>query len=301
MLRNIFLVILLIFGLILRVCIQGTMIAKRKDICKLQDNFFVSDTEKHSKVPKKRRLILLVCLGFLLNTVSSYLSNLIRLQETYSYESRAGFWAFSIVFKMYIFLNYIFELQALMLYLQLSCNVMKSIQEVSLDSSPKKKILGNTVELMKRLKITSKILSWFCLYLTLLFISVLVFHVYLFVDLLSSSGTHWLDMISDIGNIVAPSLGLWILNVQSEELQQSLKDSKENIQNSEVGHTSFVEINGKRHNEEYAREIVIQRLDEFNGFDVIGFFNLGKPLLLSIAIKVMEFVFVLISLNLSMK
>ena len=47
--------ILVIFGLILRVCLQGTMIAERKDLCKLQDNFSVFDTEtkkKHSKVRK---------------------------------------------------------------------------------------------------------------------------------------------------------------------------------------------------------------------------------------------------------
>ena len=110
-----------------------------------------------------------------------------------------------------------------------------------------------------------------------------------------------MDIISVISHIVAPALGLWIMNVQSEELQQSLKDLKENIQNSEIGNTNFVEINGKKHNEKYAREIVIKMLEEFNGFDAIGFFNLGKPLLLSIAIKAMEIVFVLISLNLSLK
>ena len=301
-LRTIASMILVISGTILRVCLQGTLIAKRKDLCKLQDNFSVLDTEtKHSKVSKKRRLVLLVCLGFVLNAVLSNLNDLIGMQETVSNESRPGFWAFSIAIKICASLSHISELQALMLYLQLSCNVMKLIQEVCLNSIPPKKVLENTAELMKRLKTTSKFLSWFCLYLTMLFILILVFHVYLFVDLLSSSGTHWLDMISDIGNIVAPTLGLWILNVQSEELQQNLKVLKENIQNSEVDHTNFVEINGKKHNEEYAREIVIKMLDEFNGFDVIGFFNLGKPLLLSIVIKVMEFVFVLISLNLSMK
>ena len=100
---------------------------------------------------------------------------------------------------------------------------------------------------------------------------------------------------------MAPTLVLWILNVQSEEVQQSLKDLKEHIQNSVVDETNSVAINGTQHNEKFARKIVIKMLDEFNGFDVIGFFNLGKPLLLSIAIKVMEFVFVLISLNLSMK
>ena len=85
-------------------------------------------------------LILLVCLGFLLNTLFSQLAILIRLQDTYSNESRAGLWAFSIANKMCQFLGHIFELQALMLYLQLSCNVMKSNQEVCLDSSPNHKV-----------------------------------------------------------------------------------------------------------------------------------------------------------------
>ena len=119
-------------------------------------------------------------------------------------------------------------------------------------------------------------------------------------DLLTSSSTDWSDTIADISSIVAKILVLWISNVQSEEVQQSLKDLKEHIQNSVVDETDCVEINGTQHNEKYARAIVIKMLDEFKGFEAVGFFNLGKPLLLSIVIKVMEIVFVLISLNIDL-
>ena len=280
------------------------MIAKRTDLCKLQDAFSVFVKEKKlkiSNIPKKTSLLLLLCLGFVLNTVFAYLGVMIRLPI--SKESRPGYWALSFAFKICQFFFPCCVLQAMMLYLQLSGNVIKSIQEIWLDCRSKKKVFESTVELMKGLKITSKFLSWFCFYLTVLFISLFIFHVYFFVVLLMSSNFKdiVMDIISVISHIVAPALGLWIMNVQSEELQQSLKDLKENIQNSEIGNTNFVEINGKKHNEKYAREIVIKMLEEFNGFDAIGFFNLGKPLLLSIAIKAMEIVFVLISLNLSMK
>ena len=280
------------------------MIVMRKDLCKLQDTFPVFVKEKKMKlpkIPKKTSLLLLMCLGFALNTVFSNLGNMIRLPI--SKESRPGFWVFSIAVKICQFFFPCCVLQAMMLYLQLSGNVIKSIQEIWLDCTTTKKVLENTVEPMKRLKMTSKFLSWFCFYLTVLFISILIFHVYLFVDLLMCYNFKdiIIALISDIGNIVAPLLVLWILNVQSEELQQSLKDLKENIQNSEVDPTNLVEINGAKHDEKYARKIVVKMLDEFNGFDAIGFFNLGKPLLLSIVIKVMEFVFVLISLKLSIK
>ena len=36
------------------------------------------------------------------------------------------------------------------------------------------------------------------------------------------------------------------------------------------------------HDEEYARKIVIEMLDEFDGFDANGFFTLGKPFLVSV-------------------
>ena len=280
------------------------MIAMRKDLCKLQDAFsaFVKEKKmKLSKIPKKTSLLLLLCLGFALNTVFSYLGDMIRLPI--SKESRQGYWALSIAFKICHLFFPCCVLQAMMLYLQLSGNVIKSIQEIWLDCSSKKKVFENTVELMKGLKMTSKFLSWFCFYLTVIFISFFIFHVYFFVDLLMSSNFKdiVMDIISIISEIVASALALWILNAQSEELQQSLKNLKENIQNCEVDRTNFVEINGTQHNEKFSRKIVISMLDEFNGFDAIGFFNLGKPLLLSIAIKAMEIVFVLISLNLSLK
>ena len=295
---------LTIFGTISRVCLQGTMIAKRNDLCAIQDNFnvFVKETKiKHSKVMKKTKLLLLVCLCFFLNKVFAAIAQASQMQEFISNESRPGFWAIVIAVWVCLFLICCIALQAMMIYLQLSCNVMKSIQEICLDCSTKKKILENTAELLKSLKITSKFISWYCFYLTVLFILILIFHVYLLFDLLTGSSTHWCSIISDVIQIVASTLGLWILNVQSEEVQQSLKDLKEKIQNLVVDDTNFVEINGVQHNEKYARKIVIKMLDEFNGFDVIGFFNLGKPLLFSIAIKIMEFLFVLISLHLSIK
>ena len=231
---------LYIVAFILLVCLQGTMIAKRTDLCKLQDAFsaFVKEKKmKLSKIPKKTSLLLLLCLGFALNTVFSYLGDMIRLPI--SKESRQGYWALSIAFKICHLFFPCCVLQAMMLYLQLSGNVIKSIQEIWLDCNTKKKVLQtvieNTVELMKSLKMTSKLLSWFCFYITVLFISILIFHVYLFVDYLMSHSFKDIIMplVSDIGNIVAPTLVLWILNSQSEELQQSLKDLKENIQNSD--------------------------------------------------------------------
>ena len=291
------------FWSLLRLCLQGTMIAKRKDLCKLQDTFSVFDTKmKYTKVTKKTRLLLLFCLIFFLNKIFSQLDDGLKMHEVISNESRPGFWLFFIVAKICQFFIHCFELQAMMLYLQLSCNLMKSVEEICLDSNPNMKVLKNTVDLMKRLKIISKFLSWYSFYLTMLFIFKLIFHVYLLFELLAtSSTTDWTDIIADICSIVAPALGLWIINVQSEEVQQSLQDLKENIQNSEVNKTNYVEINGNKHNEKYAREIVIKMLDEFNGFDAIGFFNLGKDLLMSIVIKIMEIVFVLISLRFSVK
>ena len=61
-----------------------------------------------------------------------------------------------------------------------------------------------------------------------------------------------------------------------------IKDLKEKVRDLVTCKDSLVEINGMVHDEEYARKIVIELLDEFDGFDANGFFTLGKPFLVNV-------------------
>ena len=212
--------VLLTFCFLLRLCLQGTMIAKRKDLCKLQDTFSVFDTKmKYTKVTKKTKLLLLYCLSFFLVKIFYQLDNGLKMHEFISNKSRPGFWLFFIADKICQFFIHCFELQAMILYLQLSCNLMKSVEEICLDSNPNMKVLENTVDLKKRLKITSRFLSWYSFYLTMLFIITLIFYVYLLFELLAtSSTTDWTDIITDICSIVAPALGQRLLNRWTSQL-----------------------------------------------------------------------------------
>ena len=65
-------------------------------------------------------------------------------------------------------------------------------------------------------------------------------------------------------------------------LMTTLSEIKQKIRDLVTCKDTLVEINGMEHEEEYARKIIIEMLDEFHGFDANGFFTLGKPFLVNV-------------------
>ena len=59
-------------------------------------------------------------------------------------------------------------------------------------------------------------------------------------------------------------------------LMTTLSEIKQKIRDLVTCKDTLVEINGMEHEEEYARKIVIEMLDEFQGFDANGCFTLGN-------------------------
>ena len=83
---------------------------------------------------------------------------------------------------------------------------------------------------------------------------------------------------------------LWILNSQSEDIKQGLKNIKDHIQYLVISDDGFIEIKGKLHSEAYARTLIISYLDEFKGLDIFGYATLGKPCFSSLLLLLVTYV-----------
>ena len=115
----------------------------------------------------------------------------------------------------------------------------------------------------------------------------------------SCSYDHYaINYVSYIAGFLYSALILWILNVESDDIKQSLQSIKQKIGDLVVAE-SFVEINGKYHLETYARSHIISMLNEFQGMDAYGYVTLGKPLLTSIFANFITYLIILIQFKIS--
>ena len=89
-----------------------------------------------------------------------------------------------------------------------------------------------------------------------------------------------------------------MVNSQSEDIKQGLNNIKHHIRYLVVSDDGFIEINGRVHSEAYARTLIISLLDEFKGFDVFGYGNLGKPYLAYILVLLVGYVAILMKFQL---
>ena len=130
---------------------------------------------------------------------------------------------FCILFWLFI----IFSFQpGFILCSQMTCNLMKSSEEIFLDDIRTKVTLKNTLRFIKRTKRTSKLLSPIYFHLSLCYFLPLTLRMYQLIDFGFSTSPHHMPVlfyISIVNNIVLGLGGLWKINTQSEALKQHFK------------------------------------------------------------------------------
>ena len=109
---------------------------------------------------------------------------------------------------------------------------------------------------------------------------------------------HWLHSLAGILNCVNAALGLWIFNGQSEDIKESIDEIREDILRLKVSN-KFVKVFGNYHPEEYARTIVLDKMEKFHGFEACGFITLGKPLLSSLFSNFITYLIILLQFKIS--
>ena len=177
------------------------------------------------------------------------------------------------------------------LYLQLCYNIKKAMKQLDMNEKKSELTLKNTHQLIEKVNLTSKFLSPYCF-------------VFIQIKLLVIIGTtFWLFGHKQIEVIAIPFLvwhlfWLWYVNSQSEDIKQGLNNIKHHIRYLVVSDDGFIEINGRVHSEAYARSLIISLLDEFKGFDVFGYGNLGKPYLAHILVLLVGYVAILMKFQL---
>ena len=275
---------------------------KRKDLCELQDDFSSLTVKSstlsgngrarvwhyhESKAVKKARLsCILTVIHWLVTILSLHLGYWIQKLEVVTSELKpilAVTNIFSIIFWSFLMSSF---LPGFILCAQMSCNLMKSTEEIFMDDVTTRVKLRNTVRFSKEAEKTSKLLSPIYLHLSLCAFVPLTLRIYQLLDfgLIGSSSPHVLIYVGIVTDIIGNGLGTnWILNIQSEDMKQKFKDVKKEIHQLVTSPSGIhVEINGNDYPEEDARKIVLKMLDEFHGFDANGFFNLGKPFLVNV-------------------
>ena len=181
------------------------------------------------------------------------------------------------------------------LYLQLTLNIMNLVEEIDLDAKKFGIILENTANLMKKVNMISSFLSPQCFYKILIDTTMMTVQVFTFIDY--SDGTSQFSAfsyVSIVALILLSILILCIFNWQSYDVKQRLSEIRLYIFNFEITETNFVVIDKQKYSEEHSRKIVVSMIDEFKGFDANGYFTLGKDLLGSIFILCITFVVILI-------
>ena len=181
------------------------------------------------------------------------------------------------------------------LYLQLTLNIMNLVEEIDLDAKKFGIILENTANLMKKVNMISSFLSPQCFYLILIGTKMITVQVFTFIDY--SDGTSQFSAFSYVSIVAVILLSILILcifNWQSYDVKQRLSEIRLYIFNFEITETNFVVIDKQKYSEEHSRKIVVSMIDEFKGFDANGYFTLGKDLLGSIFILCITFVVILI-------
>lgn len=90
-----------------------------------------------------------------------------------------------------------------------------------------------------------------------------------------------------------------LINFPSEAVKNKMKDLRHLALSLNTSEDSKMEIDGQIYTETYARTWLVDQLNEFQGFDMGGFANLGKPLLGSIVANTLTYLIVLIQFKLN--
>ena len=279
-----------------------SFVIKRKKLCALQAIFSspLNDmTMKRTNTVRKARvysiLIITLSLIAIVATVLYIYLPLLKLLTNNASIVLGIFIAF--LNGMYFCIFHFIMINTVILYFQLTCNIINLIEEIDLDSLKFGVILENTANLMKKVK-TSSFLSLQCFFMILFETEVLILMIYLLCEYLTATSQFPIFFYVCIAALVLQSLlGLCILNWQSYDVMQRLGEIRFSISIFAIKENNIVVIDEQKHPEEYARKIVMSMLEEFKGFDANGYFTLGKELLGGIIMLCMTYVFVLIQLK----
>ena len=248
--------------------------------------------------PPTKTLILNGAFNFVM-IFTSCLGTVMPLIEVTSEDLKPAVWLFTFSMVPWQFFYYFTYFQVTTIYLQMCYNLKLMANEIYLSDIQPKCLLESTGQLLNFVNAISKFLSSQCFHLISLSLFYLIILVFLTIDFSSSSNVfHWLIYIGLISGAFYFGSILWILNIQSEDIKQSLGIIKNLILNL-VASRNLVKINGNYHTEGYARILLINMLDGFKGFDIDGYVNLGKPLLIAILSHSITLIVILIEMKMN--
>ena len=93
---------------------------------------------------------------------------------------------------------------------------------------------------------------------------------------------------------------VWIFNHDSEHLCDQVKLLKNTLDEIYIEDHEFVfGKGGQLRDARFARNLMVNQLQDFRGFDGLGYFTLGKPLLTSITANILTYLIVLIQFKIS--
>ena len=277
-----------------------SFVIKRKKLCALQAIFSspLNDmTMKRTNTVRKARvysiLIITLSLIAIVALVLYFYLPLLKLVTNNASIALGIFIAFlhgiSFCIGPFIMIN------TVILYFQLTCNIINLIEEIDLDSMKLVVILENTANLMKKVKMTSSFLSLQCFFMILYHTAMLTVQIFSLCDYLTGTSQFPNSTyVAIVATILWSTLILCIVNWQSYDVKQRLSEIRFHIFNFAITENNLVVIEKQKHPEEYARNVVMSMIDEFKGFDGNGYFTLGKELLGGIIMLCITYVFVLI-------
>ena len=93
---------------------------------------------------------------------------------------------------------------------------------------------------------------------------------------------------------------VWIFNHDSEHLCNQFKLLKNTLNGIYIEDHEFVfGEGGQLQDARFARNLMVNEFQDFSGFDGLGYFTLGKPLLTSITANILTYLIVLIQFKIS--
>ena len=109
-----------------------------------------------------------------------------------------------------------------------------------------------------------------------------------------------LVFIGYIAFVVEFAYVVWIFNRDSEHLCNQFKQLKNTLNGIYIEDHEFVfGEGGQLQDARFARNLLVNEFQDFRGFDGLGYFTLGKPLLTSITANILTYLIVLIQFKIS--
>ena len=204
--------------------------------------------------------------------------------------------------------NFSAEMPILAIHSELTVRIIDRISELknhwqcNIERFPEQWI-RDVLDLLKTIQKISTLLAFHYLLFIIKYVISLVGSIYIGFDYLTSSEAIFSmkimfgvqTLLTMFGSIMI----LVTLNFPSDKIKAQLQDLKKTVSVFESVQGIKVNIDGKFLEEAYVRSMVVDSLDDFEGFDLGGYSNLGKPLLGSIVTNTLTYLIVLLQFKVS--